>query len=1610
MDEAAAQAAQKEKEAAEAALKKELGDIEIKSGDYQIQVHIIECRELAGKDGDGLSDPVCVVECFGEKQSTKVLPKALNCVFDELLIFNFRDMDKDKFEEGVVSIKVNNANFVMKTDLIGAYVFDACSVYYKKDHELYRTWVALMNDEDPECVGVQGYLKCSVQIVGPGDKLKIHDEEEEMRKEKEMEKTNAGDMSSLCLMPPSIKKEWKYLVCTVYRAEYLPVMDLALGIKKTDAFVQLEFGSAKRLRTKVRTVKGNRSAMNPRFNFELWCPVSCPTMTQTIKVSVWDNDATGNELIATCYEKFNIIEKAKGKTGVKWVNLYGAPEATGVAVSNMLGNAINTVGKITGEDFKETYNTYPDRASTYKGRLLVAYSIQTERPVHFEKKLGPKIEGFRRVPKKKLTISQEPPTRQCVLKAIIASGTELPTFTTTSKLQVRVSCGANEALSKYVTNNKGLCEWCELVSTEEFDCPVDLTQCPDIIVHLCKGGEGHAMQPICFARIKATELFNQQFSEPATWIALKEDKSINALSDGVFPGQVLLKLGFGEIETANQKQKEWKNALDRLNVRRPYQVRVHLYQGADLPAADSNGLLDPKIKVNFMGQSQTDGKKIEMNRYPLYYTSLNFDVLLPDIEFAPQVNVQLYDVDLLSIKDEYLGNFCFNLNNAYTLDDLSAPLPDPIWNDFYIEEPGDGAGKLLMSCQLIPKSTPDYIPPVAPSLEPAKKTAYLEVIALGIRNMAPFNFQAMTSPFLEIEYDSFGHKEIVTTEASKKPNPNDPNFLQRLVFEVQLPDNALFATPLHLRARDTRLGGYMKPVVGVGTIELQDKIPWSKTYKEPQTDEFFSNPIEAQGLSVEALAAGEVGFNGVVEKKKDSTAIKIQEMKEKRMEEKDADDFVLTQEPLSVEGFLRSRVNNADTGAGVFGALSHLALPEYGGKRKAKALNDFFTAVDFDEEEEVGPPKYMINRETHMCELEEVLKTTPFETYPLTRGQVNGMFGSTLKTVGKFKGLIRVMMAKDEPPLIDLESLLKPQGYKVRLYALKANNLTAMDIGIGGRPGKSDPYLKVKLGKQTFDDRANAIDDVTDADFYQMIELNAELPGTSQLIVSVMDKDTIGSDDLIGRTIIDLEDRWFDGRWQKLGRENRIMPTDDPNHLRWDTKPLETRSLYAPTSNNAQGNFTCWLDILTPAEANAFPPDDVALPPRQIFEMRVVIWKAKDVPAQDTFGGQNMTDMYVQVRPEGCAEQTTDTHWRAKKGKGSFNWRMLFDVELGHNTRSMKFPYLSLQLWDKDLLKYNDCICESTFDMRKFYEKAYRKNCAVKLFEKKKGAALQREKEKKARDRLYNIPDTEEDIPSDEDEEDEPDRTINPMVGGAAIGGSPARKGVTGGRSDKFVEAADSDDELDGDTGVGVTGMKTKDLAAGSAEAARNKAAQQEAEKVAAAKARKQKKEDQQKAKAEARAATGDDATEEESVAEEEEPPLDADAQETEELIVTIKNLTGLFDIDPPDSTWIHMDRLNHETGIRDPMGSLCFSIQLWPKDKAVVMPQGAAREDPNSDPYCPPPVGRISFSWNPFYMMLQLCGPSLMAKFLCCIICLGILALMIFCQPALNLLIALFC
>jgi hypothetical protein len=48
---------------------------QIKEGDYQVQVHIIEAKDLAANDFGGTSDPCIFVYILGQKKKTKVYYK-----------------------------------------------------------------------------------------------------------------------------------------------------------------------------------------------------------------------------------------------------------------------------------------------------------------------------------------------------------------------------------------------------------------------------------------------------------------------------------------------------------------------------------------------------------------------------------------------------------------------------------------------------------------------------------------------------------------------------------------------------------------------------------------------------------------------------------------------------------------------------------------------------------------------------------------------------------------------------------------------------------------------------------------------------------------------------------------------------------------------------------------------------------------------------------------------------------------------------------------------------------------------------------------------------------------------------------------------------------------------------------------------------------------------------------------------------------------------------------------------------------------------------------------------------------------------------------------------
>mmetsp|Transcript_15392 Transcript_15392/g.31719 ORF Transcript_15392/g.31719 Transcript_15392/m.31719 type:complete len:1960 (+) Transcript_15392:197-6076(+) len=1605
-----------EKEEREKKLREELGNIEIKSGDYQIQVHIIEVRDLKAEDLNGQSDPVVYVEAFGQKQNTKVMESCLSCVFDERFIMNFRNMDKETFDAGQIRVNVMDADFGGRNDMIGAFVVDASRIYYRKGHEFYREWVGLIDDTSVGDSGIQGYLKLSISIIGPGDKLVVHDEESDKKLEKEREEKEGIKAA----IPPSIKRENVYLVTTIHRAEYLPVMDSSNLISNggIDAFFQCELGTA-RQRTKTKTIKGDRSQLNPEWNSELWLPVTIPIMSDIIKYTVWDADRTGNYLVSTCTDRFNVLNGDSDKsTPPHWRNLYGA-QINGYEI----GKAFS---KFAAEkDWKAHYNKYPENAPHYRGRILISQRIESKPP---PKKDGSDRvdEAFRLKLPRRIKQSEQPPQETYKIRAMIISGTEIPKFMRAlhvRKMQVKIQCGKNEIYSSRVENTNGVCEWYELIETEPFLYPKDPDQIPDIIVSICKGKETSTV-PIAFKRFKFQDVMNENFQNESQWVTFGEDKALDLLNNDQFPGSVLMRLGCGKSDLADRTRHSWESSLSSSTEKTPYQLRCHIYQARSLPASDANGLMDPYFAINFNGMNYNSrsAKTIKNGRAdhklpslvkkktcdPLWYKTICFDTQLPDPQFFPQVNFQLFDWDAGLDPDDYCG--CFNalLTEENITDADDTELKTPSWFSLMKEEEGDSEGEILCCFQLIKKRAPEMVMPDIPDISPELMDAFIEVVVIGCRDLSPYQMMPMQFPKVEFSVDSPDGARKQATDNSKRPSGSNPNFLERIVLPCKMPVDAIFAPPMTVRLFDYRLAGMFKPICGVTKVDLSTKLPWSDDFINPLGSGSVCAREKAGGIVLKAASVAEKA-----KRRKSGIAMTSIDQAPQAGPEQvslNVNDSISPVSPLlpdDMRSAIEEKLSVEDTGAGVFGALKHVKQPmtgvagkkvggvtldDGGGEEKKvqdsggwlinKTDEELAKILEDMEEEEDNTARYMIGREKIPTELEDKLKTTPFETFALFRGQKESRV-----QVGVVKGLIRVVRDEKELELkggknhggLDIKELLKPALYTVRLYVLRGLSLTPMDIGMFGRPGKSDPYLKVNVGDDKFNDRKNYISDATDVDFYKCVELHTELPGASLLEVELMDYDAFGfGDDLIGKTVIDLEDRWFDERWRNLGKENQV---EEEGKMRWATKPLERRSLYVPTSHSPQGTLECYVDIMPNPIAEMYPMDDIALPPSQMFEVRVIVWRAREMVSMDAM--EDMNDLYFSAWVEGCDKQTTDTHWRARNGKGSFNWRMKFDVELGHNTKAMKFPYFHIQAWDKDIFKYNDCIAESFVNLGKAFKRAYKKGQSVDVYKKrdyrKEIESLQFKKmQEKARKEFEEKKREEAKIEREQErmsiitEEEDVDDDIE-------MGLPRPSDPVDEGEGVQLVERG----QAKSDAYAPIKKSKSKGYVKSVQERART------ISKAVSLKEMKKKKAEQYHKDREIAKVRKEKAAQ-------------ADKDELDQLVGSMKEMCGLG-ADPPDSEWITLMRKDFNTGEEEECGEVAISISIVPKTLADTNPVGFGRKEPNSDPYLPGPQGRLKFTLNPFSMGAQIFGPAICAKIACICCCIGGAILLYFIAPFLN-------
>ncbi|NWZ07860.1 FR1L6 protein, partial [Agelaius phoeniceus] len=126
-----------------------------------------------------------------------------------------------------------------------------------------------------------------------------------------------------------------------------------------------------------------------------------------------------------------------------------------------------------------------------------------------------------------------------------------------------------------------------------------------------------------------------------------------------------------------------------------------------------------------------------------------------------------------------------------------------------------------------------------------------------------------------------------------------------------------------------------------------------------------------------------------------------------------------------------------------------------------------------------------------------------------------------------------------------------PVKVLIRVYIVAAFNLSPADPD-----GKSDPYIVLRLGNTEIKDRENYIPKQLNPIFGRSFEIQATFPKDSLLTVLIYDHDFIGTDDLIGETKIDLENRFYSRHRATCGLQSQYE-IEGYNAWRDATKPSE---------------------------------------------------------------------------------------------------------------------------------------------------------------------------------------------------------------------------------------------------------------------------------------------------------------------------------------------------------------------------------------------------------------------------------------------------------------------
>ncbi|XP_050804655.1 otoferlin isoform X8 [Gopherus flavomarginatus] len=603
-----------------------------------------------------------------------------------------------------------------------------------------------------------------------------------------------------------------------------------------------------------------------------------------------------------------------------------------------------------------------------------------------------------------------------------------------------------------------------------------------------------------------------------------------------------------------------------------FQLRAHMYQARSLFAADSSGLSDPFARVFFITQGQctevlnetlcpTWDQLLVFNNVELYGEAHEMR------DDPPIIVIEIYDQDTVG-KADFMGRTFAKPVVKMSDEDYGPPRFPPQLEYYQIYRGNSTAGDLLAAFELLqigPAGKSDLPPidgptdteqgpilPVPLGIRPVLSKYRVEILFWGLRDLKRVNLAQVDRPRVDIECAGKGVQSALIQNYKKNPN------FSTLVkwFEVDLPENELLHPPLNIRVVDCRAFGRYTLVGSHAVSSLRRFIhrpPDKKSQHWNTAGEIVINmEPEVPIKKMETMVKLEANSDAVVK-----VDVSEEEKEKKKKKKKGGGEEIEEEEPdesmldwwskyfASIET-MKEQLRQQEAAAAEAEEKEELEIAE-GFKGQAKTKEKVKAPKEDKKKKQQQPPEAPEKKskqkidELKVYNKELEMEFDSFEdwlhTFSLFRGKIGDNDDTTMeeeRIVGRFKGSMCVYKV----PLPD--DITKEAGYDpnfgmfqgipsndpinvlVRVYIVRATDLHPADIN-----GKADPYIAIKLGKTDIKDKENYISKQLNPIFGKSFDIEATFPMESMLTVAVYDWDLVGSDDLIGETKIDLENRYY---------------------------------------------------------------------------------------------------------------------------------------------------------------------------------------------------------------------------------------------------------------------------------------------------------------------------------------------------------------------------------------------------------------------------------------------------------------------------------------------------